>query len=228
MTFGAQVIDFHRELKPDWKIPTGIELIYPFDKDETWAVFEKFYSTYFNDSRNRTFLFGINPGRFGAGVTGIPFTDPKILEEMLDISNPFHKRNELSSVFVYEMIHQMGGPEKFYANFYITSICPLGFIREGKNINYYDLRELEDAVYPRIIENIEHQIKMGANLDVAYSMGQGKNFKFLQKINKEHQFFGQVVPLPHPRWVLQYRLRRKQEYLDEYVTKLHSGLKDKR
>ena len=225
MTFGAQVIDFHRELKPDWKIPAGIDLIYPFDQNETWTVFEKFYHTYFGDDNNRTFLFGINPGRFGAGVTGIPFTDPKILEEKLEIKNPFHKRNELSSVFVYEMIDQMGGPNSFYTNFYITSICPLGFIREGKNINYYDLREIESAVYDKIISNIEQQIKMGANLEVAYSMGQGKNFKFLQKINQEHQYFEKVVPLPHPRWVMQYRLKRKQEYLDEYISKLNSGLK---
>jgi len=26
--------------------------------------------------------------------------------------------------------------------------------------------------------------------------------------------------LPHPRWILQYKMKMKKEYLDEYVTKL--------
>jgi len=63
MTFAQQVIDFHRSLKPNWKIPKEIGLIYPFEQDETWHVFETFYHKYFNDKRKRTFLFDINPGR---------------------------------------------------------------------------------------------------------------------------------------------------------------------
>ncbi len=225
MTFAEQVISFHRKLKPNWKVPKEIGLIYPFDQDETWKVFETFYHKYFSDQKQRTFLFGINPGRLGAGVTGVPFTDPKILESVIGIKNTFHKRNELSALFVYDMIEALGGVQSFYKNYYITSVCPLGFIGKGKNVNYYDQKNLQEAVEPHIIKNIKTQITFGANLKVAFSMGQGKNFKYLKKLNDQHQFFEEIQPLPHPRWVMQYRLKRKQEYIDEYAIKLIRALK---
>ena len=129
MTFGEQVIAFHNELNADWKLPNGFGLIYPFDNTETNRVFKLFFEKYFNDSNKRHFLFGINPGRFGAGVTGVPFTDPKLLAETCGIENTFDKRMELSSVFIYEMIQAMGGPDSFYRDFYVTSICPIGLYK---------------------------------------------------------------------------------------------------
>lgn len=223
MTFATQVIAFHRQLVPNWKLPKGIDLIYPFIQDETWKVFEAFYHRYFGDDHERTFLFGINPGRLGAGVTGVPFTDPKILQNVIGITNSFHKRNELSSIFVYEMIHACGGPEAFYSKYYITSVCPLGFIANGKNVNYYDDKVLQNKVEPHIIKNINLQIKFGANTKVAFSMGQGKNFNYLNKLNDRHNFFDEIVPLPHPRWVMQYRLKRKEEFINEYLLKLNAS-----
>jgi hypothetical protein len=224
MTFGEQVIAFHDELNSDWKLPKGFELIYPFDNPETIRVFKLFFEKYFNDMHKRHFLFGINPGRFGAGVTGVPFTDPKLLAETCGIGNTFDKRMELSSVFIYEMIEAMGGPDSFYRDFYVTSICPLGFIKDGKNINYYDDSKLEKAVHKHILNNFRTQLAFGCNTDVAFCIGQGKNFKFLQILNVKYKFFEEVVPLPHPRWVLQYRRKRKQEYLDEYAQKLSDVL----
>jgi hypothetical protein len=71
-----------------------------------------------------------------------------------------------------------------------------------------------------IIENLESHVAIGLNAEVAFSMGQGKNFQFLEKINNEYQFFKKIVALPHPRWVMQYRLKRKQEFIREYIDKL--------
>ena len=220
MTFADQVIQYHKDLQPNWRLPKDIGLIYPFREDETWAVFEAFYHKYFGDEKQRTVLFGINPGRFGAGVTGIPFTDPKILEEDLKIKNTWQKRNELSSVFVYEMIKALGGPKRFYKKYYITSVCPLGFISQGKNVNYYDDKALQDKVEKKIIAWIKSQLEMPVNKKVAFSMGQGKNYKYLAKLNEKHNFFDAILPLPHPRWVMQYRLKSKEIYIDEYVMKL--------
>ncbi|MDX1479671.1 MAG: DUF4918 family protein, partial [Saprospiraceae bacterium] len=59
--------------------------------------------------------------------------------------------------------------------------------------------------------------------DVVFSMGQGKNFKYLTDLNKEQHFFDKVVPLPHPRWVMQYKLKSKQVYLDQYVAALRKA-----
>lgn len=220
MSWKNNILEYHFGLKTDIALPDNAQWLFPYSEDETRRCMDSFYSKYYDDDNQRTMLLGINPGRFGAGVTGVPFTDPLKLEEECEIPNTFNKRYELSSNFVYEFINALGGPDVFYADFYITSICPLGFVREGKNYNYYDSKALQEAVMPMIVDNIRAQIRFGANPEVAYSMGKGKNFKFLKDLNQEHQFFDRVEHLPHPRWVMQYRLKAKQQYIDEYVMKL--------
>lgn len=223
-TFADQVIDYHFNLSSDWDLPSDIHLLYPFREDDTKEAFSGFYKKYFSDHRKRHYLFGINPGRFGAGVTGVPFTDPIILENECQINNPFKKKNELSAIFVYDFIHALGGIESFYSHFYISSVCPLGFVKEGKNYNYYDDNELYQAVKPKIVDNIKTQKEFGVFRDVAFCMGKGKNFKFFVNLNKEYHFFDRIVPLPHPRWVMQYKLKSKEIHIDTYVNELSAVL----
>lgn len=221
MNFGEKVIDYHLSLKPNWKLPKGFELIYPFDSEETTSLFKTFYNKYFSDKSTRRFLFGINPGRFGAGVTGVPFTDPYFLELECGIENDFKKRKELSAIFIYDLINQMGGVKSFYERFYISSVCPLGFLKKGINANYYDDKKLEQAVLNKIVKNIKTQIEFGCDLKFAYSLGKGKNYKFLKALNDKHKFFEKVIPLPHPRWVMQYKLKEKQKHLDSIAMLLN-------
>jgi hypothetical protein len=115
---------------------------------------------------------------------------------------------------------QYGGPEKFYGNFFITSVCPLGFIKHGKNINYYDDRELLSVVEPFIIRAIEDQLKLNVDPDTCYSVGGEKNCKYLNKLNQEHNWFGKIIPLAHPRFIMQYRRKKKQEFIDAYINLL--------
>jgi hypothetical protein len=219
-TFADQVIAFHLKLQPDVVLPEGVDWINPFEQQATISSFSKFFNKYYGDTNKRIFLFGINPGRFGAGITGVPFTDPIRLENSCGIENDYQKRQELSSVFIYELIDQLGGVKKFYSEYYITSLSPLGFIKQGKNYNYYDDKILWKNVEPFIIKNIETQIEFGARKVVAFSLGKGKNFTYLKKLNDQYQFFEKVLPLPHPRWVMQYRLKRKNEFLSEIVNLL--------
>ena len=174
MTFADKLLAFHKDLKPYKKLPKGVEVLFPYDNAETWAVMTAFFKKYFDDEQQRTVIFGINPGRFGAGITGTPFTDPKKLEEICGIPNNFKKRFELSADFVYEYINGFGGPDHFYQYFYITSLCPLGFIKNGKNYNYYDAKPLEKAVEKYIIHNIKAHLEFGCNPKVALCMGKGK------------------------------------------------------
>lgn len=218
MTFADKILAFHRSLSPDWQLPKGVELLFPFDNEATWAAMTAFFHKYFSDHEKRTLIFGINPGRFGAGITGTPFTDPKILEEQCGIPNPFPKKNELSAIFVYALINGFGGPQAFYRRFYITSLCPLGFVKDGKNYNYYDAQDLANAVEPHIIDNIRQNLSFGCNRNVAFCLGRGKNFQYFQALNERENFFEEIVPLPHPRWVMQYRRKKMDEFREEFVT----------
>ena len=125
------------------------------------------------------------------------------------------------------MIDAYGGAEKFYSKFYINSICPLGFTSTGDNgkeinYNYYDSKELMEAVYNFIIENIQQQIELGIYTDTCFCFGNGKNEKFLRQLNDKHLFFKKIIALEHPRFVMQYKSKTKQLYIDKYIAAFNS------
>lgn len=218
MSFAQKVLDFHfQTLQPNWKLPAGVELLFPFHGPDTQACMQTFFEKYLNDDRERIFVFGINPGRFGAGVTGVPFTGPKMLREECGIDHPFTSRPEMSAEYIWKWINAMGGPEAFFQDFYITSVCPLGFTKDGKNYNYYDNKKLEKAVLPHIIDNLNTQLPFGSKRDYALCLGEGKNFKFFQALNEKHGWFGEILPLAHPRFVMQYKRKFLDDYLERYV-----------
>ena len=215
MLFSDKILSYHYNLHPSMKLPDGIDWLMPYEDNETRRCMDLFYKKFYSDEKSRTYILGINPGRFGGGITGIPFTDPIRLASV-GIENSFPKRQELSSVFIYEMIKACGGPEMFYSKYYFASLSPLGFVKEGKNYNYYDDPALAKAVRPFIIQNIETQIRFGAGLDKVFCLGQGKNHEYLQRLNEEYKWWKEVIPLPHPRWIMQYKLKSKEGYLNLY------------
>ena len=80
----------------------------------------------------------------------------------------------------------------------------------------YLLQRLE-KYYGRLDQNQRDKL---SDKSVCVLIGKGKNQKFFEMINKEYKFFNNFITLPHPRWILQYKMKMKKEYLDEYVTKL--------
>jgi hypothetical protein len=225
LTFGEKVVAFNqwlRRYKP--AIPAGTTILLPFSDQRVMELSRTFYGKYFNDRRERHMLLGINPGRFGAGLTGIPFTDPVRLADSCDIPNHLDKKQELSSDFIYRMIENMGGPRKFYRDFFITSVCPLGFMRDGVNLNYYDDPELLKAVEPFIVRSLKRQLDFGCRREAAFIIGEGKNLEVFSRMNQRHGFFGELIALAHPRFILQYRRKQTEEYLRTYCEKLESVL----
>lgn len=136
MSFAQKVIRFNQSLELDIPLPEGIGVMNPFNNKRVIEISDQFYLKYFSDNNPRTLLLGINPGRFGAGVTGIPFTDPVKLQDICGIPNDLKKITEPSAGFVYDMIAAFGGAERFYGNYFIHAVCPLGFTRNGVNYNY--------------------------------------------------------------------------------------------
>ncbi|MCB0609142.1 MAG: DUF4918 family protein, partial [Lewinella sp.] len=68
--------------------------------------------------------------------------------------------------------------------------------------------------------HILRQKAIGALEETAVCLGEGQNYKYFTKINDEHGFFKTIVPLPHPRWVMQYRRRRMEEFKERYLIAL--------
>src|SRR5205085_439519 len=117
-TFADKVIEFNRELHFSGSLPPGVSMMNPFREDKTvLPLSAQFYKKYYDDLQPRHLILGINPGRFGGGVTGVPFTDPKRLQEKCGIGFNGPATHEPSSVFVYEVIDAYGGPAAFYHDF---------------------------------------------------------------------------------------------------------------
>lgn len=217
----SKLIEFYRNLSPP-VVPKGFEILHPQPSPEVMRVVRKFFTAYYSDNRPRKLLLGINPGRHGAGITGINFTAPRQLTNDCGIEHPWGKGSELSAEFIYAMINQYGGPQKFYSHFFIGAVSPLGYIKEGKNINYYDDKSLQKAVTPFIVETIQKQLSMGLASDVCFCIGGEKNYKFLTALNQSHKFFQKIIPLAHPRFIMQYRRKKMEEYIRQYLDVLCS------
>ena len=218
-----KVLHFYDGLDFKDSLPLGIGLMNPYkESQEIRQICKLFYQKFYNDSQSRSLILGINPGRLGAGATGLPFTDTKRLNDDCEISYNGFVSHEPSSVFVYEVIKAFGGPELFYQNFYINSVCPLGFIKKNEagkfvNYNYYDSKDLEKCVSNFIHTNILAQIELCGKSEICYCFGTGKNFKYLSKINETHQYFKKIIPLEHPRYIMQYKSKEMSTYIDSYL-----------
>ena len=227
-TFGEKVVAFNKKLKFSGNLPEGFEVMNPFfDNPETIAVMSKFYQKFYNDYHQRKFIIGINPSRHGAGVTGVPFTDTKRLETVCGIEMKTAHTHEISSVFLYDVIEHFGGVEVFYEKFYINSPFPLAIIRKtlkgNLNANYYDDKDLFEAVKPFMIQSLKDHIDLGLDTSEVLKKKK-KNATFIDKINSQEKFFEKMTVLEHPRYIQQYKIKEKQLYIDKYLIALNKAI----
>ncbi len=223
--FATAYLKFIRNTGIPMPLPDNTKLLYPYENREVCRVMEQFYNKYYGDKEKRIYLIGINPGRFGGGITGIPFTDPHALKEFCAIDHRLEGSRELSSRFIYDLIEEYGGARTFYRRFFLTALSPLGFTKDGKNRNYYDAPALFSHLKPWLIKSFKTQLNLGAGADRtrAFSLGQGKNYKILLELNREHHFFDQILPLPHPRWIMQYRRKEEKKFIQQYIDALETA-----
>lgn len=64
------------------------------------------------------------------------------------------------------------------------------------------------------------QINIGINREKCYCIGSGKNYDFLTKINIKYNFFDEIIPLEHPRFITQYKLKNKDLFIERYMMTL--------
>ncbi len=222
-TWAQNLIDFYGGLQPPQQLPNEVEWLHPQQSGAVMCLVEQFFQKFYNDTDPRIILLGINPGRFGAGATGVNFTAARQLTQFCQIPNDLKQQSELSAEFIYEVIEQYGGAQKFYHDFFIGSVSPLGFVQRGKNINYYDDKELLKTVEPFIVENIQKLLSFQARREQCLCIGGEKNFRYLSSLNNRYGFFKEIVPLPHPRFILQYRRKQKDAYVQQYLEALNNA-----
>jgi hypothetical protein len=219
-TWADNLFNYYTNLNPSIQLPENIQWLYPQQHKEVQTILRQFLKKFYSDKEKRTLVLGINPGRYGAGITGVNFTAPKQLKEFCGIENPF-KGSELSAEFIYQMILEYGGVKKFYRKFFIGSVCPLGFVQNRKNLNYYDSKELLKTIEPFIVQSIQQLTSFNIDKDTCFCIGGEKNFRYLLMLNERYHWFKEITALPHPRFIMQYKRKQVQDYIRLYLQVLN-------
>lgn len=224
-TFADKAIAYYHALMAPTSLPPGIGVMNPYAQPSVQPIVEQFYAKFYSDNRPRVFVLGINPGRFGAGVTGISFTTPQNLRRYCGIDNDLRDTPELSSRFIYQVVEAFGGAAEFYGRFFLTSLFPLALTKDNPgggvvNYNFYDDKQTTAALWPAITAAVRTQLDFGADRRVAVCLGR-KNETYLKRLNEQQGFFDRIVTLDHPRYILQYKSKALPDYLDQYITTLH-------
>lgn len=170
------------------------------------AFWEKFYG----EDAPRIMICGINPGRLGAGKTGIPFLDYESLSQL--IPGVERQDSEKSARFFFQVVKRFGA-EAFFKNFYVTNFSSVGYLRGGTNFNYPELPQAAlETVERNFLEEFEtvrptHVISLGREV---------------------HRSLLRLLPsgidcslrLPHPSWIATYRSCE----IDHWVGNYHDAL----
>jgi hypothetical protein len=212
----------------DIRLPKGVGVLDPFNGEhgaEVRRIVTTFHRTFFSDDQSRVLMLGINPGRLGAGSTGLSFTDTKRCESDLLIPVNGLRTHEPSSDFFYRMVRAAGGADAFYSRVYVHAICPLGFVKEQPNgtainLNYYDDKALETAVTPFVENWLRTLVDCGMRTDVVLCIGTGKNAAYFNALNERLGLFDRIIALEHPRYVMQYKARNVESYVEKYLAAL--------
>jgi hypothetical protein len=77
------------------------------------------------------------------------------------------------------------------------------------------------AIEPFMLRCIRRQLATMPVESTCFCLGEGENFKYFSRVNERYHFFKEIIPLPHPRWVMQYRRKKVGEYVDLYVNRLN-------
>ncbi len=229
MTVAEQILKFNHDISLESvELPVGVRALNPF-KGEHADLIRKiataFYQKFYSDTRKRRLILGSTPSRRNTAATGIPFADTNHLAHECGIHLGEFTTPQTSSAFLYDVIREYGGVKKFYNDFYMNFVCPLGLVRANSkgnevNCNYYENKELQDILSSFILDSIHSLIDFRIDTSICYCIGSGENYKFLEKLNTQHKLFDQVIPLEHPRFIMQYNSKRKEEYITKYLDHL--------
>jgi hypothetical protein len=73
------------------------------------------------------------------------------------------------------------------------------------------------AVEPFIIKSLKQLVDFNVDRQVCFAIGGEKNFKYLVSLNNRFEWFKEIIPLAHPRFIMQYRRKQKQQFIQQYL-----------
>ena len=119
-----------------------------------WPMHEAYVNRYGKCPKKAVFL-GMNPGPHGMVQTGVPFGDPTMVREFLQLNEPIqqpknahpllpvsglqHRRGEVSGRRLWSLFKKkFGCADAFFKDYFVLNYCPLAFFAEGKRgpVNY--------------------------------------------------------------------------------------------
>jgi single-strand selective monofunctional uracil DNA glycosylase len=109
------------------------------------------YLARFGGGRKEALFLGMNPGPFGMAQTGVPFGDVAMVRDVLGVTGAVSaparthpkrpvegfacRRAEVSGSRLWGWVRdRFGGPEAFFARFFVANYCPLAFL-EASGLN---------------------------------------------------------------------------------------------
>jgi uracil-DNA glycosylase len=212
---------FYENMQSDLEIRETLErekitVLDGFHKN--YKLVSRYYKTVYSNQKARVVLCGINPGRNGAGKTGIPFLDFDSVSQL--ISNIDRRDKELSAQFIKSIIDELGS-EAYYKGVYMTNISWYGFVKNNKNLNYYDLPESLQTIFTDSF--IEEMDIVEPKVIVPLSQRVEKTLKQMKKEGKLQYLI--ASRLPHPYYCSIGKNAIK--YKDVYLRRLNDLMKDK-
>ncbi|REB08739.1 DUF4918 family protein [Sporosarcina sp. BI001-red] len=150
-----------------------------------------YYKKFYSKQGRRIVFCGINPGKYGAGKTGVPFIDFDGISRLL--SGHDRQDKERSAQFMLSIIEEYGAGE-FQDAVYLTNLSWYGFLRDGRNLNYYILPR---NVRHHFIESFVEEMKIvQPSFIVPLSEEVGRT---LRQMAKDGQLNYPIADrLPHP------------------------------
>jgi len=174
-------------------------------------VMEDFWRRFYPEELPRRVICGLNPGRFGAGLTGVPFTDFQTLSRWMPSVEG--QDTEPSAQFFAKIVDAIG-VDSFFQRFYVTNVSAVGYVKDGRNLNYHDLPA--DAL--EVVEqNFTEEMRLVAPTRV---VALGKHAYATVKKTLPSDI--DITYLAHPSWIMTYRRRELDAWVQRYVGALLS------
>lgn len=167
---------------------------------------DAFWQKYYGDAVPRIMICGINPGRLGAGKTGIPFLDYESLSQL--IPGVERMDSEKSAGFFFRVVESFGA-ESFFKTFYVTNFSSVGYLRDANNFNYHDLPQPALEI---VEQNFLEEIRLVEPTHVI-SLGRKVHGSVLRLLPPGIDC---SLRLPHPSWIATYRSYEMDHWVSRY------------